>query len=100
MTTMTTLTKTKTMTGIIEFKYQKIIQMVMYHMMMIMSMMAIQRITIKMIMTHQEAGIIISKMGNMKMIMLMNLGIMVKIQMTSNKSKKILVQEEEEIDGV
>ena len=101
MTTITiTKTKTKTMAGATEIKYQKAIQMVIHHMMIIMSMMAIWRITIKMNMIPQEAGIMTPKMRNMKMVMLMNLGMMVKIQITLNKLKKILVQEEEEIDRV
>ena len=78
MTTITK-TKTKTMAGTTKIKYQKTIQMVMHHLMIMMSMMAIWKITIKMIMTPQEAGIINPKMRNIKMIMLMNMGVMVKI---------------------
>ena len=63
------------------------------HLMMIMiTMMATPRITIKRIITP--------KMRNMKIIMLMNLEVMVKMRLTSNKLKKILVQEEEETDRV
>ena len=79
MTTTTKITKIKTIAGTTKIKYQKTIQMVMHHMMIVMSMMAIWRINIKMIMTPQEAGIITLTMRNMKMIMLVNLGVMVKI---------------------
>ena len=91
MTTTTTITKTKTMARTTKIKYQKTIQMVMHPMMIMMSMIAIRRITIKMIMTPQEAGIITPKMRSIKMIILMNLGVIVKIRMTSNKLKKILL---------
>ena len=99
MTTTTTITKTRTMAGTIIIKYQMIIQLVMHHMMIMISIMAIPKITIKMIMTHQKAGIITPNMRNMKMTM-MNLKVMVEMQMTLNKMKKILVQQEEETDGV
>ena len=79
MTTTTTITKTKTMARTTKIKYQKTIQLVLPHMMIMVSMMAIRKITIRMIMTPQEAGIITPKMRNMKMMMLMNLGVIVKI---------------------
>ena len=64
----------------------------MHHMMIIISIMAIRRITIKMIMTPQETGIMIPEMRNMKMIILMDLiMMMIMIQMVSSKLKKILL---------
>ena len=92
MMTTTTITKTKIMAGTTIMKYQKTIQLIMHPIMIMMSMMATPRITIKRIITP--------KMRNMKMIMLMNLEVMVKMRLTSNKLKKILVQEEEETDRV
>ena len=92
MTTTTTITKTKTMAGTTIIKYQKTIQLVIHHMMIMITMMTTPRITMKMI--------IIQKMRNMKMIMLMNLEVMVKMRMTSINLKMIQVQEEEETDGV
>ena len=67
--------ETKTKAGTTTIKYQTM----MHHIMIIMSMMAIWRITIKMIMTPQETGMMTSKMRNIKMVMLMNLRVMVKI---------------------
>ena len=97
MTTMATTTTTMATKNIIIaettiIKYQKTIQLVMYPMMIMMAMMGTSLTTIK--------RIIAPKMRNTKMIMLMNLKVMVKIRMTSNKLKKILVQEEEETDRV
>ena len=79
MPTITIIMKTKNMAGTNIIKYQKIIQLVMHHMIIVMSIMATLRITIKMIITPLEAGIIIQKMRNMKMIMLINLEVMVKM---------------------
>ena len=90
-TTTTTITKTVIMAGATIIKYQKKIQLVIYPMMIMTIMMATQRITMTMIITSQEVGIITPNMRNMKMIMLMKLKVMVKMQMTSNKLKKILV---------
>ena len=97
MTTMTmsttmTVTKTKTMAGTTIIKYHKTIQLIIHPIMIMMSMMATPRLTIK--------RIINPKMRNMKMITLMNLEVMVKMRVTLNKMKKILVREEEETDKV
>ena len=100
ITTTIMVTKTITMAGSTIIKYQKTIQLLMHLMMIMMAMMATLMITIRMIMTPQETGTITPKMRNMKMTMLMNLEVMIKMQMTLNKLKKILVQEEEEADGV
>ena len=64
------------------------------------AMMAFPKVTINMIMTHQKTGIITQNMRNMKIIMLMNLEMIVKMQMRSNKLKKMMIQEEEEADRV
>ena len=84
MTTTTTETKTKTMVRTTIIKYQKTMQVVMHPMMIMIIMMATPRITMKIIITQ--------KMRNTMMIMLMNLKIMVKMQMTSINLKMIKVQ--------
>ena len=71
MTITTTIMKIKTMTGTTIIKYQKTTEVELHHMMIIITMMATPRITMKIIITQ--------KVGNMMMIMLMNLKIVIKI---------------------
>ena len=72
------------MTGTTIIKYQKTMLVVLHPMIIIITMMATLRITMKLIITQ--------KMRNMMMIMLMNLKIMIKIQVTSINLKMIQVQ--------
>ena len=85
MTTTATITITKTkfkiMTGTTIIKYQKTMQVVLHPMMIIITMMTTPRITMKIIITK--------KMRNMMMIMLMNLKLMIKIQITSINLKMV-----------
>ena len=71
MSTTKMVTKTETMAGTTIIKYQKRIQLIIYLIMIMVSMMAIPRITIKRIITP--------KMRNMKIITLMHLKVMIKM---------------------
>ena len=64
--TMIMMIKIKVVTTTIKQKYQAMI----HHMMILISVMAIWRITDKIIMTPQKTGIIILKLRNLKMIMI------------------------------
>ena len=87
-TTMTTITKIKIKAATTTIKYQTIIN----HMMILISMMVIWRITNIIIMPPQETGIMIPKMRDLNMIILIDLKMMIiMIQMASIKLKKILV---------
>ena len=84
MTTRTMITKTKTIAGTTIIKYQKTIQVIIHPIMIMIIIMATPRITMKIIITQ--------KIRNTMVIMLMNLKIMVKMQMTLINLKMIQVQ--------
>ena len=93
MTTKTTITKTKTktMAGLTLIEYQKMMKVVLNHMMNL-TMVTNPRITMKIVITQ--------KMRKLMMRILLNLKMMIKIQMISINLKNLQVEKEEETDVV